>query len=280
MADIMILGPDASWSTHPEDIEAQLILLRGLGLTFDVQAWTDPAPLDGYRLIVPLVTWGYHLIPDQWQAALERWDGLPFANPVPVLRWNTDKSYLMKLQSKGVAVVPTQMTDALTPADLAAARAAFGTDSLVIKPPVSAGSAGTHLLRDGAGAPASALGQRIMIQPEMPAISSEGEFSLFYFDGVFSHAILKSCATGEFRVQPQFGGQSVEAVAEPAALALAGAALAAAPGPLTYARVDVVRDGAGFRLMELELIEPFLFLHAAPDGGRAFVAAVQRASAG
>ncbi len=280
MADIMILGPDASWSTHPEDIQEQLNVLRGLGLEFDVQVWTDPAPLDGYRLILPLVTWGYHLIPDQWQAALDRWEGLPFANPLSVLRWNTDKAYLMDVQAKGVAVVPTRMTDALTPADLDAACVAFGTESLVIKPPVSAGSEGTHLLRNGAAAPASALGQRMMIQPEMPAISSEGEYSLFYFDGVFSHAILKSCASGEFRVQPQFGGQSRTVEAEPAMRALAEAALAAAPGAITYARVDMVRDGDAFRLMELELIEPFLFLHAAPDGGRAFVAAVQRASAG
>jgi glutathione synthase/RimK-type ligase-like ATP-grasp enzyme len=276
----MILGPDASWSTHPEDIEEQLILLRGLGLEFDVQVWTDPAPLGGYRLILPLVTWGYHLIPDQWQAALDRWEGLNFANPLSVMRWNTDKSYLMDVQAKGVAVVPTRMTGALTPADLDAARLAFGTDSLVIKPPVSAGSQGTHLLRDGAAAPASALGHRMMIQPEMPAISSEGEYSLFYFDRVFSHAILKSCASGEFRVQPQFGGLSRTVEAEPAMRTLAEAALAAAPGAITYARVDMVRDGDQFRLMELELIEPFLFLHASPDGGRAFVAAVQRASAG
>lgn len=277
MTDLLILTPDASWSTHPEDITEQLDILRGQGLTFDERAWTDPRPLTGYRLILPLVTWGYHMLQDRWFAALDGWSALPFANPVPVLRWNSDKAYLMALQNAGVAVVPTMMCDALTPDDLAAARTAFATPHLVIKPPVSGGSDGTHLLRDGADAPASAWGHRTMIQPEMPAVSREGEFSLFYFGGRFSHAILKTPQAGDFRVQVQFGGTDVPVSPEPAAFTLAQAALSAAPGPLTYARVDMVRDGAGFRLMELELIEPYLSLHRAPDQGRTFAEAIRAA---
>jgi hypothetical protein len=110
----------------------------------------------------------------------------------------------------------------------------------------------------------------------MPAITSEGEYSLLYFGGQFSHAILKTPQNGDFRVQAQFGGTDVTVTPEQAALAVAAAALAATPEPVAYARVDMVRNGdGGFALMELELIEPYLWLDRAPDGGQAFVDALR-----
>jgi len=115
----------------------------------------------------------------------------------------------------------------------------------------------------------------MLIQPMIPMIASEGEFSLIYFAGRFSHAVLKIPQAGDFRVQEQFGGREIGVDVAAEALALADAALAAAPGELCYARVDMVRGNAGdLLLMELELIEPWLFLDHARDGGAAFVAAV------
>jgi glutathione synthase/RimK-type ligase-like ATP-grasp enzyme len=120
----------------------------------------------------------------------------------------------------------------------------------------------------------------MMIQPYLPNIAEEGEYSLFYFGGVFSHAIIKRPAKGDFRVQEQYGGREEAAAAPDQALALAKRAFATTAaitqtGTLAYARVDVLRDSDGiFRLMELELIEPSLFLRFAPDQGADFAKAL------
>jgi glutathione synthase/RimK-type ligase-like ATP-grasp enzyme len=120
----------------------------------------------------------------------------------------------------------------------------------------------------------------MMIQPYLPTIAEEGEYSLFYFGGHFSHAIIKRPAAGDFRVQEQYGGYEAAVIPPAAAQDLAQRALAATASitgtsTLAYARVDILRDGDGlFRLMELELIEPSLFLRFAPDNGTAFAEAL------
>jgi glutathione synthase/RimK-type ligase-like ATP-grasp enzyme len=254
--------------------------LAGAGLAVEQRAWTDPGDLTGFDLVLPLFAWGYQRDPARWYALLDRLEGeaLPVVNPVPVLRWNSDKAYLAELGAKGVAVVPTIEAAALDEASLADARARLGTEEVVIKPAISGGADGTHRVAPGAPVPANALGQRRLVQPLMPGILTEGEVSLFFFAGRFSHAIVKRPAAGDFRVQTQFGGREEAWGPSDAALTLAAAALAAAPAPPVYARVDMVGDAAGrLHIMELELIEPSLFLNFAPDGGAAFGTAVYAA---
>jgi len=106
-------------------------------------------------------------------------------------------------------------------------------------------------------------------------ISRTGEFSLMLFDGEFSHAVVKRPKSGDFRVQEHLGGVTLPSAAPPGSIELARAALAAAPAKATYARVDIVPDDEGtLRIMELELIEPALFLEHAPDKGAAFTRAI------
>ena len=276
MHPILILTPNPDRPDKEGEVAMQLARFARLGLKAELRPWTSPGDLSPFRLIVPLMAWGYHQHGPRWAASLDAWEGLPFANPVHVLRWNGNKAYLLELADKGASIVPTCWAEALTPDDLAAARAAFGTQRLVVKPPVSAGADGTYLL-DG-DAPEEALGQTMLIQPMIPAIAEEGEFSLFYFNGRLSHAILKTPQSGDFRVQSQFGGRDRPVDAPPEARAVAEAAMAAVPGTLTYARVDLVRTATGFAIMELELIEPYLFLHHAADGGAAFVEALNVAA--
>ena len=254
--------------------------LTAVGLIVEPRVWTDPGDLSGYDLILPLFAWGYQRDVAVWYALLDRLESeaLPVVNPVPVLRWNSDKAYLAELGAKGVAVVPTIEVAALGDAVLAAARAELDAEEVVIKPAISGGADGTHRIAAGAAVPADALGQRRLVQPLMPGILTEGEYSLFFFDGKFSHAIVKRPASGDFRVQEQFGGRESDWDASAEARALAAAALAAAPAPPVYARVDMVGDATGkLHIMELELIEPSLFLHHAPDKGAAFGHAVARA---
>lgn len=280
---ICILIPDDADLNRYDDWRDQAVLIEPLlaahGLAVTWRAWTDPAPLD-CDLVLPLMAWGYHRDLPRWREQLDRWQGTRFLNPLDVLGWNTDKRYLLELQRKGVSIVPTRFHDQLGEADLAEARAAFGTDDLVIKPPVSAGSDHTWLLRGPAPCPAEALGLAMLVQPMMPAIASEGEYSLFWLAGAFAHAIVKRPAAGDFRVQGQFGGQSRAIEPPAAAQALALATLAAIDAELLYARIDMVGDGqGGYCLMEIELIEPWLSLDRTADGGQAFAAAVAAAAA-
>lgn len=274
MARLCILGPEPGYAALAEPDAAHYKRLFGEGL--EIRCWRDPGDLSGFALVMPLLVWGYHHDPARWFALLDAAEaaGVCCANSVALVRWNSDKAYLLDLAARGAGVVPTRLCTSLSTADLDEARDAFGCEALIVKPPLSAGADRTYRLSPAEALPGDVAGAKMLVQPLMAAIASEGEYSLFYFGGAFSHAIVKRPAAGDFRVQSQFGGRE-ESVAPPAAaLACAEATLAACAETPLYARVDMVRDGDRFVLMELELIEPSLFLDHAPDGGAMFAAAV------
>jgi glutathione synthase/RimK-type ligase-like ATP-grasp enzyme len=276
---LTILTPAPVDNDRYDDWREQAAVLDPLFAPFGImphyRPWSDDAPLS-CDLALPLMAWGYHRDVARWYTQIDRWQavGVRFANPLPMLRWNADKRYLLDFAAKGVAIVPTRYCPSVSPTDLADGRAAYGAD-VVVKPPVSAGSDDTWLLRGNIGLPGAVQGRAMLIQPVMSAIMTEGELSLFFLGGTLAHAIIKRPRDGDFRVQPQFGGSNGTIVPPAAALALAKAALAAAGDDVLYARVDMVGDGAGgYALMEIELIEPWLYLNRAPDGGAAFARAV------
>jgi glutathione synthase/RimK-type ligase-like ATP-grasp enzyme len=259
------------------DVEADALKCAGAEVT--AIAWTDAGDLSGFDLVLPLVTWGYHLRYAQWLAFLDQVEaaGVPMINPPALLRWNGDKAYLAELGEAGVATVPTLAVEQCCDADLEEARRRFGSDWLVIKPPVSASATGTHRLGPSEDLPPDSRGRPMILQPLIEEIGRTGEFSLMLFDGELSHAVVKRPKSGDFRVQPHLGGVTLPSKAPPGAERLAKQALAAAPAQATYARVDIVPDDEGtLRIMELELIEPALFLDHAPDGGSAFTRAILR----
>ncbi|HVZ29208.1 MAG TPA: hypothetical protein VG839_02360 [Asticcacaulis sp.] len=224
-------------------------------------AWTAPLTRE-YDLVCPLIAWGYHNLPEDFAAVLEDLNvaGVKLRNPAEIVAWNIDKRYLRDLAEAGVRIVPTQFVEHLNKAAIAQARADFG-DALVVKPVFSAGAKNTVVWRE-AGVPADGPEGLAMIQPFLPAIQSEGEWSLLFYGGRFSHAVLKTPKSEDFRSQPDYGA-FLRALPPPAeARALAEAAVGYVGGDkLLYARADMVRDAAGrFCLMELELIEPDLYL--------------------
>jgi hypothetical protein len=200
---LCILTPDADYHENWHRDAALFRTLFGDRLSF--RSWTDAGDLSGFRLILPLLAWGYQRTPARWYRALDAWEaeGLPFSNPIKTLRWNTDKDYLLDLEAAGVPIVPTIETHCLNMAALEEARAAFGEDVLVVKPAISGGADGTYRLSGNDPVPFDVLEKEMLIQPLMPAIAEEGEYSLFHFGGRFSHAILKRPADGDFRVQEQ-----------------------------------------------------------------------------
>ena len=282
---IVFLTPDpeagaiyARW----REVFAQLAEpLRSAGLPLDTRPWTEPGELAGAGVVSPLLVWGYHHHEARWFEQVARWErqGVRLRNPASVLRWNADKRYLGRLAERGAPVAPTRYVDAVTREALHEAEHEFAVDRLVLKPQVSAGAHQTIVWEPGeplAGGPEGAA----MIQPYLPSIEDEGEVSLLYFDGAFSHAVRKTPRAGDFRVQPEYQGVITTHRPVDDERAAAEAVLAAVDEPLLYARVDLVRDLSGRpALIELELIEPDLYLEHAADNGAMFAQAMARAVA-
>ncbi len=279
---VALLVPDPA---YPEDYawtyDVEAAILARVGMEVVPLPWTQVADVSGFDLILPLVAWGYNLDYPRWLAMLqraevERW---PLLNPPDLLRWNGDKAYLRELGAKGIPTVATVEVNTLDAGSLRSAAAKLGAIDLVIKPPISGGAHGTYRIGLEDRIPADVAGRRMMVQTFQPTIAM-GEWSIILFGGKFSHAVLKTPATDEFRVQPHLGGTDKIAVPPHGAVALAQKALAAAPASALYARVDMIANAAGaLKVMELELIEPALFLHDAPDKGVAFASAVRTAAA-
>lgn len=231
------------------------------GFEVHAQPWSEPLTRD-YDLVLPLVAWGYHNAPDDFRTALVyiKAKGFKMLNPAEIISWNVDKRYLRDLAEAGIRIIPTLFADRLTPDSLNAARADFGQTALVLKPVISAGAKNT-LIWNGDEVPDTAPKGPAMLQPFMPAIQSEGEWSLIFFGGDFSHAVLKTPKPGDFRSQPDYDAHLRVETPPVAAVELAYQALKYVGQTLLYARVDMVRNAAGaFCLMELELIEPDLYL--------------------
>jgi len=261
--------------------DAQAQALEAVGIEVSSVPWIDAADAIEFDLVMPLIAWGYHTRYRDWLSLLDAFErkSMSVANPVPLLRWNSDKSYLEELNARGIPSVPSMTVTKLDEPHLEEARAHFACDTLVVKPLVSASAYGTYRLGREDAVPDCVRGWRMLVQPWIENIVNSGEWSLMFFDGVFSHAVSKVPVPGEFRVQREYGGIIERCEPPGGAVALAKAALDAAPAPSTYARVDVVEGNGGrLEIIELELIEPALFLDRAPEAPPLFAQAVRSAA--
>ncbi|NIK58640.1 hypothetical protein [Kribbella shirazensis] len=262
---------------HPHDLPL-VDALRTAGLDPVPEVWTDPSvDWSVYDAVLLRTVWDYfvHFTEfTEWLAQLDK-AGVPVLNPTDQVRWNSDKQYLLELRERGVAIVPSQIAAG---ACLREVVAGLAGQQIVIKPTVSGNS--LHTVRGVAGSPEleQALAELpdlvYLVQPFLPEIQSAGEWSLLFFDGEFSHAVVKRPADGDYRVQEFYGGQTTPTEPTQAVLESAKAALAAAGPTPVYARVDGVVVNDRFLLMELELIEPYLFLPQHPEATRKLAAAV------
>jgi glutathione synthase/RimK-type ligase-like ATP-grasp enzyme len=244
-------------------------LLEEMDISHELLAWSDP-DVDWSRFTHVLIksTWDYFDYYPEFLAWLDRLEalGTSVLNPVATLRWNSSKNYLLELKAKEYPCVAGKILPKGTAATLESLHDALGFETLVVKPLVSGGAKNTLKITRGAGKEledkiASLLQEEdFLVQPYIPEIVAVGEYSLIFFNGVFSHAVLKSPAVDDFRVQHYYGGTIQEITPDSKMLASAQALVASFAKDSLYARVDgVVIDGV-FHLMELELIEPYLFL--------------------
>jgi glutathione synthase/RimK-type ligase-like ATP-grasp enzyme len=278
----------ATSSKHPNlpaDDRLLLTPLAARNLQAQPAVWNDPHyDWSSCAAVVIRSCWDYHLQPDKflnWIAALEA-AGVAVFNPAPLIRWNANKSYLRDLEAKGVSIVPTFWGDNGHPLILNEKLRELGWHRAVVKPRISATAYRTQLVTAKADDAAQQLfdelrrGPGVMVQKFMESIATEGEWSLIFFAGAFSHAVLKRPKIGDFRVQNDCGGTS--RIADPPPLVLESATRAVQAVDRTlYARVDGVVEDARFLLMELELIEPALFLASHPEAPARFARAIDQA---
>jgi glutathione synthase/RimK-type ligase-like ATP-grasp enzyme len=246
----------------------------------------DAAGVDWPRFdrVIIRSTWDYHVKSSPYEAWVRSFLSRPnqLWNPPAVVLANLSKRYLIELARQGVNVVPTLCIEAGDGPPLLDIIERHGWDEVVIKPAVSASGRGTWRSSRAAaeGDQERFAGQSrahdVLVQPYCPEVASYGEWSMVFFDGEYSHAVLKKPAEGDFRVQRHLGGTPVAAVPNAGLLAQASAIVQKVGGPVLYARVDgIARDG-DFVLMELELNEPFLFLSLSDGAAARFAAAIVR----
>jgi len=269
------------------DTETPLVAeaLRSLGVESEVAVWRDPRDWRKSALIMLRTPWDYadHLEEFlTWTTLAAKVSRLK--NTADVVLWNLHKRYLLDLERRNVAIVPTRLfrprqTTNVRSALFEVAQQDHWTE-VVIKPAVGINGVGS--LRGRIDDPALAehlvgllRSGDALVQPFVPSITSEGELSLIFVDSTFTHAVRKRPRRGDYRVQDNHGGTVHHYEPSANEIAVASAALACAPSTTIYARVDLVSIAEVPVVMELEVIEPELFLRFSPPATSALARALK-----
>ncbi|MBV8191833.1 MAG: glutathione synthetase [Alphaproteobacteria bacterium] len=253
--------------------------LRRRGATVQGAPWNGASSaFDGADAVILRSTWGYYREPDAFRAWTETIAAKTrLFNPIALVRWNLRKDYLDKLVAGGVRVPRSHLVPATT-AEVAAVFRERGWQRAVVKPATGASGYFVDLVAPDevaallARLPDEVRSTGVLVQEFLPEIA-DGELSLVYFDGGFSHAVRKRPPPGEFRVNSRFGATRSRETPAPGVVAQGAAALESLPERPLYARVDgVVREGT-LIVLELEVLEPALFMEFAPDSAERFAEA-------
>lgn len=264
--------------TEDPDQPALTAALSREGVCAVLAAWDDAdVDWDGFAATVIRSTWDYPLAYDEfvaWVGTVER-----LINPADVVAWNGDKRYLDDLAARGVPTIPTTYAHH-------GDEAVFPDSGFVVKPTVGGGSRGAKRFSldevDAARAHVDALaaqGRLAMVQPYVDSVTTIGETDVVVLDGTVSHAVRKYAPINLEATAAPAGPVRVERV-DPteSERACVRAALAAVPfdAPLCFARVDLLATELGPTVIEVELIEPFLFLEHDAAAADALAAAIAR----
>ena len=257
--------------------------MAALGWTIDMVPWQSRnVEWDQYDAVYICTPWDYPKDPKSFLALLETIDSSSaiLVNDIALVRWTIPKTYLRDLESRGAAIVPSMWYDKFDPQALPGFFDAHETDRIIIKPVVSTNADNTFLLSKVV--PVGVVEdlkrtfatRAFVVQPFVENVQSEGEYSLFFFSKEFSHAILKTPKDNDFRVQEERGARIVSTVPERALLEASTKLLDLVEPMPVYARCDFIRGPDGrFLLMELEVIEPSLYLRMDSEAPKRFARA-------
>ena len=241
--------------------------------------WKSETKWEQFDRVIIRSTWDYHLAPDQFLRKLSKIEEETILyNPIQLVQWNHRKTYLLDLADQHLPTVPSLVSNELTEYLLLSYFDLWQTDQLVIKPIVSASAYHTykiqpsevkHFLNQIKEFPLEWI-----IQPFLPEIQSSGEVSLMFANCQFTHAIRKIPKKGDFRVQEELGGENQLYSPGEQLLELADEILNSLTTLPLYARIDLLPTLSGPLVMEVELIEPSLYLKYFPQGAKAFAEAI------
>jgi glutathione synthase/RimK-type ligase-like ATP-grasp enzyme len=261
------------------DEQALMLALADLGIEAAAVAWDDPqVDWGGYGGLFVRTVWNYHEHPEafrEWITAVEQMN-VPVWNAPEIICWNMEKTYLQDLAQQGVAIVPTVWVEKGKVSDLADILVEQGWEEAVVKPVISASAYETWVtgvetaVFDQSRFEKMVMQRAVMVQQKMPI--EQGEWSLIFLGGRYSHAVLKRPAAGDFRVQEEYGGTSTQA--QPPESLIEQARQIPTVSDSLYVRVDGMDVNGRFILMELELIEPYLFLDLAVGSVEKFAAQI------
>ncbi|MES2419536.1 MAG: hypothetical protein V4541_15220 [Bacteroidota bacterium] len=261
-------GLYASPTAENED-DRLLNFLITKGLKIEKVIWNDPQiKWENYELAILKSPWDYFdLIEDfyTWLGQLKQKD-IRLLNPIDIVKWNADKHYLQDIANAGLNVTPSIFINKGDRVDLKDYFDQLNTDKFIIKPSVSGGSkntfkvTATNVHEIEAKMNTLLLKEDFIVQPFLTEIEKVGEWSFLFFGGKYSHALLKKVKTGDFRVQHSHGGTIHPQQPSQQAIESAQQYVDQFAKDCLYARVDGAIVNGEFLLMELELIEPFLFL--------------------
>lgn len=262
---------------HDQMMTALLPPIKAEGGTLVDVCWDEPnVDWGNYDAVLIGTTWDY---PDRLSAFLAVLSHIDkqtsLYNTPKLVRWNSDKRYLRDMADRGVRIVPTLWLDHVTPADAQAAFQTLERDDLVFKRQVGANADGQYRLKVGGTIPH--MPEPMMVQPFLKAIKDEGEISFIFIDGEFCHAVQKKPVAGDYRIQSIYGG--IETIYTPREQELAEVryVLETLDEMPLYARVDMVRGDDGLLcVMELEMVEPFLYPLQGPALGTKIYQALKR----
>lgn len=266
------------------DDELAIEPLRNLGWQVTTLSWRQTkSDWSDFDVVIIRSTWDYWNDVPAFLDTLEEIDRKTLlANRLDLVRWNLSKTYMRDLQKNGIGIVPTLFANSLEKDFFSAYQGRLDVEEIVVKPVVGAnGEDAFRVSKDDTPqrqrSIAACFNNRdCMIQPFMAGILDEGEYSLFFFAGQYSHAILKVPAETEFRSQEERGAGIYSVEPQEKLLIRARQAMdTLSPAPL-YARIDLVRNEDDFLVMELELIEPSLYLRMDPSAPDRFAASINQ----
>jgi glutathione synthase/RimK-type ligase-like ATP-grasp enzyme len=267
---------------YVSDDELAIEPLKKLGWNVETVSWRDKTvDWNDFAAVIIRTTWDYQKFPSEFIEVLRKIDASDarLENSLKIVEWNLSKTYLRELEAEQIKIVPTIWDEkSVTRKDFHRWKSFFDTDEIIIKPTVSATAEHTYRLTEFLPELTAIFATKaFMVQPFMPKIVEEGEFSLFYFGGKYSHTILKSPKPKDFRVQEEHGGIIAQVQPSEQLSAAAQKVFNQINENLLYARIDFVRDDDGnFCLMELELIEPALYLRMDKNAPQFFAETVDK----
>ena len=261
------------------DDELAIPYLNELGIEVDTLSWHSDEDWSRFDAAIVRTTWDYHKQPEAFVRKLSKIEKRTrLFNDLGTISWNVNKSYLKELEDQGIPIVDTLFeAGSINRSRFEDFQKRLGSEELIIKPTVSATAFNTFRLKEFSNDLTVFDEETYLVQPFVESVLEQGEYSLFYFNGEFSHAILKRPKAGDFRVQEDFGG-IIEGIEAPQMLrGVARKVVEVFRKPLLYQRIDLIEVAANdFRLMELELIEPALYFRCVEGAAKNFAKAINK----